>query len=177
MLEVITNPITAERKRLWHPTEGKARIVSPEGDTLWEDPDWMPNALADEGEASILNVYFLETANPSKYLACMNDTPAETDIMTGITESKAPGADGYNRQQLTAGAWSSPALDSGDMQIAAAEETFGPITGSSMTVSHVFVTTASTGTAGLLILYLALSATSTIAVGQSLKYTLRVKAQ
>jgi hypothetical protein len=97
--------------------------------------------------------------------------------MASLTESKAPGADGYNRQQIVAGDWGAPALDAGDMQSQAAEKTFGPVTGTAMTVTHVALVTVATGTAGLFLLFLALSATTTVAVGQSFKYTLRAKVQ
>jgi hypothetical protein len=164
--------------KLWSPTEGCAQLLSPGGEVLWEDPAWIPNALVDEGEESILNVWLREQANPGKYLMCLNQAaPAETAAMTALTESKTPGSDGYNRQQIAAGDWSAPALDAGDMQSSAAEKTFGPITGTAMTVTHVALVTVATGTGGKFLLFLALSATTTIAVGQSLRYTLRAKVQ
>jgi hypothetical protein len=30
-----------------HMFEGHGQLISPEGDVLWEDPDWIPNALHD----------------------------------------------------------------------------------------------------------------------------------
>ncbi|MGH2555473.1 MAG: phage tail fiber protein [Actinomycetota bacterium] len=165
--------------RLWSPTEGRAQLIAEDGVTvLWEDPDWVPNGLADEGEENILNDWLREQAALSKYLACLNDaTIAETDTMATMVESKAPGADGYNRQQILAADWGVPALDVGDMQSSAAEKTFGPISGTSATVTHVALVTALTGTTGKFLLFVALSATTTVAVGQSLKYTLRAKVQ
>jgi hypothetical protein len=97
--------------------------------------------------------------------------------MAALTESKAPGVDGYSRQQILAGDWGAPALDAGDMQTQAAEKAFGPISGSAMTVTHMALVTVATGTAGKLLLFLALSASTTVAVGQSFKYTLRAKIQ
>ncbi len=148
---------------------------------LWEDPDWMPNTLADEGEESMLNVYLLEAANPSKYLGLLNDaTIAETDDLGTMVESKVPAADGYNRQQIANTDWSAPALDSGDMQTAAAEETFGPASGSAWTCTHAMLVTHLTSQSagsGKFLLYVALSATTTVAVGQSFKYTLSWKQQ
>jgi hypothetical protein len=177
------------RKKLWSPTEGRGQLLSPEGDVLWEDPDWIPNALMDEGEASILDVYFREQANVSKYLALVNGgttAPGETDTMAylagaaGAGETKNPGTNGYARQQIVAGDWSVPALDVGDMQTAAAEKTFGPAATAAWTVTHVMLVTHATSQAsggGKAILFLPLAASTSIAIGQSFKYTLRAKAQ
>lgn len=166
--------VMERRKRLWHPTEGRGLLLSPEGDVLWEAPDWMPNALHDAGEQSMLNVYLKEQANVTKYLGLLNDASvAETDgTMTAVTESKTPGADGYNRQQILSTDWTDDGLQGGDYRFSAAEKTFGPITGTAATATHASLSTTATG-AGVLILTLALSATTTIAVNQSFKYILR----
>ena len=116
-----------------------------------------------------------EQANPSKYLALLNDaTIAETDgTMAAVVESKTPAADGYNRQIIAAAAWTDDGLITGDYRFSATEQTFGPISGTAMTVTHSSLTTTLTTTAGLLLLTLALSATTNVAVSQSLKYVLR----
>lgn len=157
---------------------GRGEILSPEGDVLWAE-DWQPNFLTDEGEQSLLNVFYREQANPSKYLALLNmASPVETTTMATMTEAKAPAADGYNRQQFTApGDWAAPALNSGDYQTVGAEKTFGPISGTQMVATHAALVTALTGTAGLLLQVIALSATTTVPVGQSYRYTLTNKAQ
>lgn len=166
------------RKLIAHPTLGRGQLLSPEGDVLWEDPDWIENTLADEGEKSILDVYFREQAHPAKWLFLLNDSSlAETDTMAGVTEAKVPGVDGYARQQILAGDWSVPALDTGDMQSTASEKVFGPATGNAWTLTHAALTTAQTGTGGLFVLYVALSATTVVAIGQSFKYTLKSKVQ
>lgn len=162
------------RTGLWSPTHGRGVLLSPEGDVLWEDPDWMPNALHDAGEQSMLNVYLKENANPSKYLGLLNDASiAETDgTMSAVTESQTPGTNTYNRQQIAAGDWTDDGLQGGDYRFSAAEKTFGPITTSAITATHASLSTTSTG-AGLLLLTIALSGTTTVNVGQSFKYTLR----
>lgn len=161
-------------KRLWHPTEGRGQLLSPEGDVLWEDPDWMPNALHDAGEQSMLNVYLKENTNPAKYLGLLNDASvAETDgTMSAVTEAATPGSNGYNRQQIAAGDWTDDGLQGGDYRFSAAEKTFGPISGSTVTATHASLSSTSTG-AGILIVTVALSGSTPIAVGQSFKYTLR----
>lgn len=157
--------------------EIKESIVDADGNTVWEG-DWIGNEVADEGEASIINVYLREQANPTKYLMCLNGAgPSDTSTMASVTESKATGVDGYNRQQILSTDWGAPALDSGDHMSTAAEKTFGPITGSTMTVTHVALVTTSTGTGGLFIAWVTPPATRSIAVGLSYKVTFRWKNQ
>jgi hypothetical protein len=152
--------------------------VDATGKVLWEEPDFTGNSLADEGEQSIINVYLLEASNPTKYLGLLNDgTLAETDTVATVTEADTPGTHGYNRQQILNTDWAAATLNSGDYQSTAAQKTFGPISGVAVTATTAFVTTTSTGTGGKFILYIALSATTTIAVGQSFLYTLTFKMQ
>lgn len=166
--------LEGRRKRLWHPTEGRGQLLSPEGDVLWEDPDWMPNALHDAGEQTMLNVFLKEQANVAKHLGLLNDASvAETDgTMTAVTEMATPGSNGYNRQQIAAGDWTDDGLQGGDYRFSAAEKTFGPITGATQTATHASLSTTGTG-AGVLLLTVALSGSTPIAVGQSFKYILR----
>jgi hypothetical protein len=109
----------------------------------------------------------------------LNDsTIADTDgAMSSVVETAVPGVDGYNRQIINAADWSAPVLDLGDMQTAAAEKTFGPITVASKIATHAAVCSAATGTAAVLFLTVLLSATTTIGVGQSFRYILRQKTQ
>jgi len=160
----------------WSPTMGISALVAEDGETiLWQDSDWMPNALHDAGEQSMLQVYLKEQANPTKYLALLNDaTIAETDgTMAAVVESKAPASGGYDRQAVLAADWTDDGLQAGDYRFSAAEKSFGPFTTAAATVTHQALTTTLTSTAGLLLLTLALSATTTVAVSQSLKIILR----
>lgn len=149
-------------------------VVNPDGTVAWQEDEWGVNALHDAGEQSMLNVYLREQSNPTKFLALLNDASiAETDgTMSAVTESKTPGSDGYNRQQITAGEWTDNGLVGGDYRFTAAEKTFGPITGSAATVTHTAICTTSTG-AGLLLATNAVSATTTVAVNQSFKVIFR----
>ncbi len=168
------------------PTMGLGAVIDPDGSVAWQEDEWMPNALADEGEQSMLNVYLKELANPAKYLALINGTttaPTETSTMAylggvaGANEVRAPTVDGYNRQQLVGGTdWIDDGLQGGDFRFSGAEKTFGPATGTAWTINHSAVVTAATGQlagSGKFLLFLALSATTTIAVSQSFKYLLR----
>jgi hypothetical protein len=173
-IHVPEHKLMGRRKRLWHPTEGRGFLLSPGGDVLWCDPDWIPNALHDAGEQSMLNVFLKEQANVTKYLGLLNDASvAETDgTMSAVTEMTTAGSNGYNRQQILSTDWTDDGLIGGDYRFSAAEKTFGPITGSAQTATHASLSTTATG-AGVLLVTLALSATTIIAVNQSFKYILR----
>jgi len=153
---------------------GIGALISPEGDVLWQDPEWMPNALHDAGEQDMLQVFLSEQAHKTKYLGLLNDASvAETDgTMSAVTEMTTAGSNGYNRQQILNTDWTNDGLVSGDYRFSAAEKTFGPITGSAQTATHASLSSTSTG-AGILFLTLALSASTVIAVSQSFKYILR----
>lgn len=168
------------------PTMGLGAVIDPDGSVAWQEDEWVPNALADEGEQSMLNVYLKELANPAKYLALINGTttaPVETSTMAylgggaGAQEVRVPGVDGYNRQQVVGSTdWTDDGLISGDYRFSAVEKTFGPATGTAWTINHSAMVTASTGQtagSGKFLLFLILSATTTIAVSQSFKYLLR----
>lgn len=151
--------------------------------TIFDSGWWEPNALANEGQASMLNVYFLGTSNPSKYIGLLNmpsSIPTKTTVCTTMTESVATGTNNYNRIQINTGDWGSPALDAGDEQIQAAQKTFGVFSGN-VPVSHVFGTTASTGTGGLFLFFIptayftANAVARTFVNGESYLVTLRDK--
>lgn len=155
---------------------GFAAVLDPDGSVVWQEEDWQFNGLHDAGELSMLDVYLREQANVAKFLALLNDASlAETDgTMAAVVESKAPGVDGYARQQYTApGDWVSDGLQGGDYRMSGAEKTFGPVTGTTLTATASAVTTTAATTAGLLLMTLPLSATTSVAVNQSLKYILR----
>jgi hypothetical protein len=170
----------------WSPTLGFGAVLEPDGSVAWQEDEWTLNALTDEGEQSMLNVYLKELANPAKHLCLIDGTttgPTEASSMAylgggaGAKETRVPGVDGYGRQQV-AGAtdWTDDGLIGGDYRFSASQKTFGPATGTAWTINNAGMVTAATGQlagSGKFILYLALSATTVIAVGQSFLYTLR----
>jgi hypothetical protein len=169
-------PYVGTRGRQRHVYMGKGARKFADGTIVWDDEDWMPNALADEGEASIINVYLREQANPTKFLALLNDSGiVETDTMATMVESNTPGSNGYNRQTLSAGDWGAPSLDSGDQQSTHVQETFGPAT-ATWTLTHVAFVTTSTGTGGLFLGFIA-TTTTTIGNTVSFLYTAKWKLQ
>jgi len=175
---------TRRTRRDLHLYRGIGAIIDPDGTVAWQDPDWVDNVLADEGELDMLDVYLRAQANPSKFLALINGSttaPGETSTMAylggaaGSGETQVPGANGYNRQQILTTDWSAPALSGGDYQSSAAEKTFGAAT-AAWTITHTALVTAATGQtagSGRFLAFLALSATTSIAINQSFKYVLR----
>lgn len=168
------------RKRLWSPTMGRGVLYSPEGDILAQDPDWIPNALADQGELDILNDWLLGQAISSKYLALVSGAPTDTTTVATMTETTVAGTNGYARQQILTTDWGAPALAAGDYQTTAAVKTFGPNSGAAAwTISNAVLVTSATGLtspATLFLVYIATTVTS-IPVGSSYQYTLAQKAQ
>lgn len=176
------------RSRVWHPTEGRSLVVSPGGDVVF-DSGWRENVWADEGEESVLNVYFRELANPAKHLCLIEGgttPPTETSTMAylgggaGAREVRVPGVDGYNRQQILAADWGAPALDAGDMQTQAAQKTFGPFTAAVSGITHVGLVTAATGQlagSGKFLGFVALGSAASVPSGFSYLHTHRVRCQ
>ncbi len=164
----------------FHPTLGKATILNPDGSVAWEN-DWEINTLVDQGEQSVLNVYFLEAANPTKYLMLLNQSdPAETDTVANLTESNVTGVAGYNRVQMVNTDWGTPTLTGGDYKTTASAKTFGPASASSWTVTHVALVTTSTGLTSpttLFLLWISLGGSTTVNIGQQFQFTAAVTAQ
>jgi hypothetical protein len=161
----------------WHAVGGYATVLNPDG-SIDQQTDMVLNALADEGEQYMINASFRNTgALATMYLGLCNDgTIAETDTVATIA-GEVPTANGYARQAIAAADWAAPVLNSGDYQSTATEESFGPASTGAWTVTHAFLTTTASGTGGLHILYVPLSATTTVAIGQSFRYTLTFKQQ
>lgn len=203
----------SRRQRAWHtPTrysifEGYGRVLNPDGSVaLLLDP--VPNALTNEGQTNMLNVYLKGTTQTANWrlLLLSNaaggqgaSAPAKTStaaviLVSGSATQAATNVyeengGGYARQTITQANWGTPALNGGDEMSTAAQQTFGPATGAAwtgvggsgsgstaITYAAISTGTATTGDAtGVLVLYVALSASTIIAVGQSFNYTLNFK--
>lgn len=116
---------------------------------IFDSKFYSPNTLTNAGQADMLNAWARETSPLAKYLMLLNmpagGAPTKTTVYGGLTESVAPGSNSYNRIQLLAADWGTPALSSGDMQVSTVEKTFGPFTGD-VPVSHVGLISTPTGT-------------------------------
>ncbi len=132
---------------------------------------WSPNALADEGEIDLLDVYFDDQAvRSSLFLRLYNDTPTDADTLaTLINETSGTG---YGAITVTRGTdWTAPGAggtgtDMTTKQFAA--------TGTRTDATYLVLATVGTGTAGLLIAYNALSATRTLSNGDTLDIDLNI---
>lgn len=147
-----------------------------QGEEIWRDT--AVNNLADEGEFMFLDVTLRNgTAATNFYLALYNDTPTETDTMATLTGE--PSTNNYSRQLIerSATGWPTLALDSGDEMATSSVETFSASGGSWGPVTYVCLVTTISGTAGKLVSYAALSQSRTLASGESLQVTYKVKLQ
>ena len=172
------------RYRLRHRRNGRIIWASGIGDidagmedmaVLLGDQPYGENALADEGESAMLDVYFRGATAPTNfYLGLVNDTPVETDSLTDLTGE--PSGSGYSRQTIPATSVGFPtlALDSGDFQTTSTTETFTASGGSIGPVTYSFLATSSDNT-GLLVAYVALSTTRTLTDGDSLDVDVAIK--
>jgi hypothetical protein len=135
---------------------------------------WTPNALADEGEKDILDVYLDDVAvRASLFLRLYNDTPAETDTLATLT-GEVTGT-GYGAITLTRGTdWSDPALDSGDMQSVTPTKTF-TAGGAWSAATQLVLASVASGTAGLFIAWAALSQSRTLGSGDTMDVTMAMK--
>jgi hypothetical protein len=146
-----------------------------DGAVLWEGD--AVNTLADEGEQLFLNCTLRATSCPATfYMRLYNDTPAETDTLSDLTGE--PSTNGYAAQEVTrdSSGWPTLALDSGDYQATSSTETFSASGGSWGPVTYLVLATSSDGT-GKVVSYAALSTSRTLASGESLQVTYKLKLQ
>jgi len=152
------------------------RCFDKDGNLLWEELD-RPNNLADEGEELFLDVVLREGTAPANfYLRLFNDTPVDTDNLTSLTGEPTQFA--YTAQTIpgdTTG-WPTLALDSGDFQATSTTETFTATGGSWGPVTYCVLTT-SIDNAGKHVSYVALSQSRTLADGETLQVTYKLKLQ
>lgn len=132
-----------------------------------EAQDFILNALANEGEEDILDVYFdAQAVRTSLYFRLYNDTPAETDTLATLV-SETSGT-GYGAQTVTRGTdWSAPDHSTGTVT---GTKTF-TATGTWTDATQLILATVASGTSGLLISYAALSQTRTLGNGDTLDVT------
>lgn len=145
------------------------------GTVLWTET--AHNALADEGEQMFLDVALRGGTAPTQfYLRLVNDTVAETDTLAALVGE--PATAGYAAQLVERSnvGWPTLALDSGDYQAVSKTVTFSASGGSWGPVNTCILATTSDNT-GLLVSFAALSTSRTLADGESLQVTYRVKQQ
>ena len=168
-----------EGRVIWAHGHGDLDIVvgSPEHDELIRSSIWTPNALADEGESDLLDVYFRGATAPTGfYVGLLNSSPSDTTTLTTMTGE--PSGSGYSRKNLTRNSTGFPtlALDSGDYRLVGAAVTFTASGGTIGPVTTSFLcSNAASGTSGKFLVYNALAQSRTLADGDSLDVTIRIK--
>lgn len=153
-----------------------------DGKLIFDSEYYAPNALTNDGQASMLNVWARGTAAPNQWLMLLNMTTglSKTTVMTTITESVTINTNGYARQAVLTSDWAAPALSVGDQEIVAAQKTFGAFTGN-VPVTHVGLASLASQFSGTFFLYVptayftANSAARTFVSGESYLVTLRDK--
>lgn len=136
--------------------EMREEIFDAEGRKIFDSEFYSPNALTNDGQAHMLNVWAREQSNLDKYLMLLNmadaAAPTKTSTLATITEAITVNNNGYARTQIESGDWGAPSLDSGDEQITASQKTFGPFTGD-VPVTHVALASVASTFTGTLFLY------------------------
>jgi hypothetical protein len=153
------------------------RAFDRNGKLLWEELD-RQNNLADDGEYMFLDVVLRAGTAPSNYyLRLYNATVVDTNNLTSIAASEASG-NGYTAQTVTRNTtgWPTLTFDSGDYRAMSATQTFTASGGSWGPVTYCVLAT-STDSSGKLVSYVALSQSRTLASGESLQVTYRLKLQ
>jgi hypothetical protein len=136
---------------------------------ITEDQEWTSNALADEGEVDILDVYFdAQAVRTSLYFTLYNDTPVETDGLTDLTGIVT--GTGYGSITVTRGTdWGVPTAGGGTTTVT---KTF--TAGGAWSAATYLILQTTTDTSGLLLAYAALSQSRTLANGDTLDVTMTV---
>jgi len=155
------------------------------GKVIWEakDVEAMLNGLMDEGEQNILDSYFRNQNTPTSFYVGLGNNggtpgvPAETVILTGITEVAGTG---YARIALARNTtdWPTLALDTGDYQVTSAQKTFQNSGGTAWSAAdYLFLTDVASGTSGKLIATVALSVSRVLQASDQLQASIKVKLQ
>jgi hypothetical protein len=160
------------------------QVFDKDGNEIYNSGFYSPNALTNDGQAHMLNVWAREQSNLNKWLMLLNmaagAAPTKTSTLSTITEAVTINTNGYARTLISSADWGAPALDTGDQQITASQKTFGPFTGD-VPVSHVALASVASTFTGTLFLYVstayhtANNAARTFVSGESYLVTLRDK--
>ncbi len=171
----LNRPVLIDWLGLW-----TMRHKRPNADLLHEDID-IKNALMDEGEQHILDVYLRGATQPTNlYFGLGNNggtpgVPAETSTLSSITEVSGTS---YARITVACNStdWPTLALDSGDYRATSATKTW-TAGGTWTAADYLFLCNVSSGTSGKLIATVALSASRVLLINDTLDVSMLVKLQ
>ncbi len=152
------------------------------GKILWTEE--AHNVLGNDGQQHFLDVYLRAASGVTNFYLGLTDSTttcsiAKADTLTTVVGYGEPSGNGYARQLIerSATGWPTLALDSGDYMATSSVETFTASGGSIGPVYCAFVTDVVSGTAGKHISFAALSTGRTLASGESLQVTYKIKLQ
>jgi len=153
--------------------KGRFELVcrDKDGNVKWVEEG--PNQFSDQGEQAILDVFLRGATPPAQfYLRLLNSTPVDTTTLSTMTGE--PSGSGYAPMLVERSnvGWPTLALDVGDYMASSKTVTFTS-TGT-ITATYAILATTSNNV-GLLLAYKALSMTRTLANGESLDVTYRLK--
>lgn len=160
-----------------HLLQGYAFVRGDNGEITWRSPH-LRNALMNQGEKDVLDVYLREQAHKEKWLGLFDmaggDDPREDDTISTLNaeEIRTPGTGGYARQEILAADWNVPVVID-DYRSLASQKIFGPISGTDATFTHIIMLTSETGISSpvtLALSYLALGMRVEVAVGLTFTY-------
>ena len=181
------DPNAIQTKGFYH-----VRCYDKDGNLKWEEN--AENAVFDEGEQSILDVYFRgATAPTSFFIGLLKNSlatiPVETTTMGTLTvathEPTNATEPGYSARQTvnrdgTAAGWPTLALNSGDYQVTSKVVSWTASANWTGTIRWLFMTTGSAtvgNTTGLLLSVSQLSADRLLLSGDQLQITYNIKLQ
>ena len=140
---------------------------------IWEEE--AHNDLVDEGEQSLLQVYFRGLEEPTSfYLRLAYDSIRETDTLSNIENE--PSGNGYAAETLARSPSGFPVLEKheGDYRVVSKTCTFTASGGVIGPVNVMFLAT-STDATGKLIASISMSISRTLQSGDSLQATIKIK--
>ena len=147
------------------------------GNLIWSET--RDNALLDEGEQQVLDVYLRGATPPAAFYLGLTSMASMLETTTLATLTNEASGGGYARQVInrdaTAAGWPSLVLDTGDYLATSKTITF-TASGAIGPVDKAFLATTADNS-GKLISFTALSTTRTLATGDTLQVTYKVKLQ
>lgn len=179
---MLLSPDAAQRSAVRQIGVFEFAAYDAQGNLLWTEE--AHNNLADEGEQHFLDVTLRNATGATQFYIGLSDstTPcsiAETNNLTAASAGE-PSSNGYARSdglvERSNVGWPTLALDSGDYMATSTVETFVASGGSWGPVFCAFLATTIDNT-GKLISYAPLSVGRTLASGESLQVTYKIKLQ
>lgn len=157
--------------------EVRFRVLDAQGGAI-QETDWIPNALMNEGERTVLDSFLRNQNNPTTfYVRLFAKAASLTDSLKSMSDGGEPGGlAGYAPQQIERSTVGWPTLNNDGLNMAALSKvvTFGPATSTWPTVQTAVLSTSSDNT-GFLIDATTLSQTRQLLSGQTLQAQFKVR--